>query len=78
VQVGNSWLASQGMATGLISTLQKTNQFTVLVVCQPPKSAGPVGAIVSIAPSEGRENLGINHSLSFSGTRQSRCLSCRT
>jgi glycopeptide antibiotics resistance protein len=58
-QVGNSWQASQGMATGLISALQKTNQFAVRVVCQPPKSAGPVGAIVSIAPSAGWENLSI-------------------
>jgi len=58
-QVGNPWLASQGPVTRLVSALQKTNQFTVRIVCKPPKAAGPEGAIASIAQPAGMENLGI-------------------
>jgi glycopeptide antibiotics resistance protein len=58
-QVGNSWLASQGMATGLISALRKTNQFALRVICQPSKMTRPEGAIVSFSPPTGTENLAI-------------------
>jgi VanZ like protein len=54
---GNSWLVSQSMVNGLTSALQKTNQFTVRVVCRPPQVAGAEGAIASIAQPAGKENL---------------------
>lgn len=58
-QGGNSWLVSQGAVTRLISALQKTNQFTIRIVCQPSKTAGLEGAIASIAQLAGKTNLGV-------------------
>jgi hypothetical protein len=58
-QVSNSWMVSQATVPNLISALENTNQFTVRLVCLPPKDAGPEGAITSIAPIAGRENLSI-------------------
>lgn len=56
---GNSWLVSQNAVTGLTSALQKTNQFTVRVVCRAPKASGAEGPIASIAQPGGKENLSL-------------------
>jgi len=55
--IGTTWLMSQSAVTGLTSALQKTNQFTIRVVCQSFQIAGGEGAIASIAQPLGKENL---------------------
>lgn len=54
---GNSWLMTQDAVKGLVSALHEANQFTVRVICEPPKAARADGAIISIAQPAGKENL---------------------
>lgn len=56
---GGSWMMSQSPVEGLIEALRNTNQFTVRIVCRPPKIAGEEGAILSISQPPVRENLGV-------------------
>jgi len=54
---GSPWLVSQIPVPGLVSAIQKSNQFTVRTICRPFRIGGEEGAIVSIAEPGGKENL---------------------
>jgi VanZ family protein len=56
---GHSWLASQNPVRGLSLAVEKTNQFTVRVVCRPSQVTGAKGAIASIVQPRGKENLNL-------------------
>jgi len=51
------WLVSESPVNGLVSAIQKSNQFTVRMICRPFRIGGEEGAIVSIAELGGKENL---------------------
>lgn len=54
---GGSWLATKGAVPDLIANLQKTNQFTVRVVCTPGEGVGSDGRILSISQASGFSDL---------------------
>jgi VanZ like family len=54
---GGSWLATKGTVPELVAQLQKTNQFTVRVVCTPAEVVGSEGKILSISQASGISNL---------------------
>jgi VanZ family protein len=56
---GNSWLKSQTDVSNLIQAIQKTNSFSIRVVCTPAEVEGSVGRIVSISNQDGFTNLSL-------------------
>jgi VanZ family protein len=56
---GGSWLASAAPASGLVADLQRTNQFTIHVLCMPTQGDGSDGRIISISRSPNVANLTI-------------------
>ncbi|MFZ3216970.1 MAG: VanZ family protein [Candidatus Acidiferrales bacterium] len=50
---GSSWLTTKAAVPDLVANLQKTNQFTVSVVCTPAVGTGAWGKIISIAQPSG-------------------------
>jgi glycopeptide antibiotics resistance protein len=56
---GASWLATKGAVSDLLVNLQRTNQFTVRVVCTPAEGAAMDGRIVSFSQASGFTDLAI-------------------
>lgn len=56
---GASWLATKDTLADLLVNLQRTNQFTVRVVCTPAESAGVAGRIISFSEASGFTDLAI-------------------
>jgi VanZ like family len=56
---GGAWLASTAPASDLVTDLQRTNQFTIHLVCRPAEGNGSDGRIISISRSTGVVNLTI-------------------
>jgi hypothetical protein len=56
---GKSWLTSQTDVSNLIQALQKTNSFSLRVVCTPAEVEGSDGRIVSISSRDGLANLSL-------------------
>ena len=56
---GNHWLASSVPVATLVRALQKTNQFTVRVVCRPDRIAEMNAAIVSLSGPSGIADIEI-------------------
>jgi len=56
---GKSWLISAQPVTELVTDLQRTNQFSVRVVCTPAGVEGINGRIVSISQAPGLVNLNL-------------------
>ena len=57
---GTSWLTSQNCHTGsAAASLEKTNQFSVRVLCTPAKGVGGEGRIISISQPSGFSDLAI-------------------
>jgi glycopeptide antibiotics resistance protein len=56
---GKSWLISTGAVSNLVAALQKTNQFSIRVVCKPAQIAGADGRIVGIWKRSGPLELRI-------------------
>jgi len=54
---GASWLTSRVAVPDLIANLEKTNQFTLRVLCTPAEGAGGDGRIISISEPSGFSNL---------------------
>jgi VanZ like family len=54
---GTSWLATKGAVADLVGNLQKTNQFTLRVVCTPGEGIGSDGRIISISQASGFSDL---------------------
>ena len=56
---GSSWLTSRVAVPDLTANLEKTNQFTVRVLCTPAEGAGGDGRIVSISQPSGFADLAL-------------------
>lgn len=56
---GSSWLTSRVAVPELTTNLEKTNQFTVRVLCTPAEGAGGDGRIVSISQPSGFADLAL-------------------
>jgi glycopeptide antibiotics resistance protein len=56
---GSSWLSSKVAVSDLVQDLQKSNQFSVRVVCTPAVGMGADGRIVSISQASGAADLTI-------------------
>jgi VanZ family protein len=54
---GTSWLTSRVAVPDLIANLEKTNQFTLRVLCSPAQGTGGDGRIISISQPSGFPNL---------------------
>ncbi|MGA8222069.1 MAG: hypothetical protein WB780_10490 [Candidatus Acidiferrales bacterium] len=54
---GSSWLATKGAVSDLVANLQRTNQFTVRVLCTPEEGVGSEGRILSISQASGFSDL---------------------
>jgi len=54
---GTSWLTSRVAVPDLIANLEKTNQFTLRVLCTPAQGAGGDGRIISISEPSGFSDL---------------------
>jgi VanZ like family len=54
---GASWLTTNVAVPDLVANLQKTNQFTVRVVCTPAQVGGSEGRIISISQPSGFADL---------------------
>jgi len=54
---GKDWLVTSTPVTSLITALQKTNHFSIHVVCAPSESEGAEGRIVSISEAPGIPDL---------------------
>ena len=54
---GASWLTTSVVVPDLIANLQKTNQFTVRVLCTPTQGGGGEGRIISISEPSGSADL---------------------
>ena len=54
---GSSWLSSKVPVQNLVQNLQKSNRFSIRVVCTPTKGIGADGRIVSISEPSGVANL---------------------
>jgi glycopeptide antibiotics resistance protein len=56
---GDSWLVSGQPVADLVRDIQKTNQFSIRVVCAPADGEGSNGRIVSISQAPGLVNLNL-------------------
>jgi hypothetical protein len=56
---GTSWLSSRVAVPDLTANLQKTNQFTVRVLCTPAEGAGGGGRIISVSQPSGFSDLAL-------------------
>ncbi len=56
---GKSWVATKSAATNLVTSLQKTNQFAIRVVCNPAETIGSNSRIVGIWERSGPLELRI-------------------
>jgi hypothetical protein len=54
---GTSWLSTKDAASDLVANVQKTNQFTLRVVCTPEEGIGSEGRIISISQASGFSDL---------------------
>jgi hypothetical protein len=54
---GASWLTTSNAVPDLIANLQKTNQFTVRLLCTPAETSGSDGRIISISQPSGPPDL---------------------
>lgn len=66
---GHDWLTSGAPVTNLVLALQKTNQFTIRVVCRPERLSGTPAAIVLLSARSGIADLEVaqqNADLHFS------------
>jgi VanZ family protein len=61
---GTSWLATGVAVPDLIANLQKTNQFTVRVLCTPAEGIEGDGKIISISQSSGFPDLTLRQEVS--------------
>ena len=56
---GKSWLVSQQDVSDLVEALQKSNSFSLRVICAPAEVEGSEGRIVSISNQDGLANLSL-------------------
>ena len=56
---GGAWLASVAPVSGLVTDLQRTNQFAIHIFCKPADGNGPDSRIISISRSPYVANLNV-------------------
>ena len=56
---GGAWLASVAPVSGLVTDLQRTNQFAIHIVCRPAEGNWPDSRIISISRSPYLANLNV-------------------
>ena len=64
---GRSWLISTGGVPMLVNSVEDSGQFAIRLICQPAKTSGPDGTMVSVSSPSGSINLELEQSGSSLG-----------